>query len=393
MKRLLIYSHDTFGLGNIRRMLAISQALLDSRPGLSILLVTGSPVIHSLRLPEALDYIKLPCLTRTDRGEYSAKYLSSSTDSIVRLRSELLVATVRNFDPDLLIVDKKPLGVKRELAATFEFLRAERPATPSMLILRDVLDRPQAIIDNWDRNGHYEAIRSLYDRVLILGQREIFDPIEEYDFPRETREKVAFCGYLRKDIDPGHALEVRRSFAIGPEEKLLLVTPGGGEDGYLVIDTFLRAFPLMAAEVRPRVVIVSGPEMATGEREGLKRRTWTLSGVTFLEFSGDMMGLMGASDGVISMGGYNTICEILSLRKRAIVIPRVRPTEEQLIRAERMAPLGLFGMIHPDHLTPERLALEVDQLIASNRPEPDYSRLDLNGLEAIGREVDSLLRT
>ncbi len=72
MKRLMVYSHDTFGLGNIRRMLAISQHLIEQRDDISILLVTGSPVIHSLRLPKRLDYIKLPCLTRTDSEHYSA---------------------------------------------------------------------------------------------------------------------------------------------------------------------------------------------------------------------------------------------------------------------------------------------------------------------------------
>jgi predicted glycosyltransferase len=40
--------------------------------------------------------------------------------------------------------------------------------------------------------------------------------------------------------------------------------------------------------------------------------------------------------------------EILSLRKRAVVVPRTQPVEEQWIRAQRMAELGLFAAIHPD---------------------------------------------
>jgi len=62
MKRLLVYSHDTFGLGNIRRMLCICEYLLEALPTLSILLVSGSPMVHSFRIPRRLDYIKLPCL-------------------------------------------------------------------------------------------------------------------------------------------------------------------------------------------------------------------------------------------------------------------------------------------------------------------------------------------
>src|SRR5262245_29362938 len=169
MKKLLVYSHDTYGIGNIRRMLAICQYLLEVIPDLSILLVTGSPVVHSLRLPELLDYIKLPCLTRVGRGEYTTKYLSANLNDAIRLRSDLILTAVANFKPDLLMVDKKPLGVKRELAAALEFLRSELPETKQVLILRDILDSPEAIVSNWERNGHYEAIKRFYDRVLILG--------------------------------------------------------------------------------------------------------------------------------------------------------------------------------------------------------------------------------
>ena len=392
MKRVLVYSHDTFGLGNIRRMLAISRHLLESMSKLSILLVTGSPVIHSLRLPDELDYIKLPCLTRIGRGEYTAKYLSSSLEEVVRLRSELILSAARHFHPDLLLVDKKPLGVKRELVSTFDFLKTERPRTRTMLILRDILDRPQAIIDNWNRNGHYQAINTLYDRVLILGQREIYDPLREYDFPPETIDKVEFCGYIGKQAPADHAREVRESLGIAAGEKLILVTPGGGEDGYRVIDNYLLAIEQMANRHALRTVIVSGPEMPDDQRERLRRRAAAHPTIAFLDFVGDLVGLMAASDAVVSMAGYNTICEILSLRKRAIVIPRVRPTEEQWIRAERMAHLGLFTVIHPDELNPSLLIRELEKLLDSAIDDEAYSRIDLNALPAIARQVRSLLR-
>ncbi|MEL7224866.1 MAG: glycosyltransferase, partial [Cyanobacteria bacterium J06576_12] len=55
--RIMVYSHDAFGLGNLRRMLAICEHLLTRWPNLSILLVSGSPMIHEFRLPVGLDYI------------------------------------------------------------------------------------------------------------------------------------------------------------------------------------------------------------------------------------------------------------------------------------------------------------------------------------------------
>ncbi len=411
MKRLLIYSHDTFGLGNIRRMLTISRGLLDSLPGLSILLVTGSPVIHSLQLANdvvqsgqsgqsgKLDYIKLPCLTRTARGEYRAKYLESTTAEIIGMRSELILATVRHFAPDLVMVDKKPLGVKGELEASFNFLRAERPETRAVLVLRDVLDRPETIIGNWRRNGHYNALRSFYDRVLILGQQDIFDPVAEYQFPVEVAERTRFCGYLRREVAADHSRWVRESFQLRAGQRMLLVTPGGGEDGYRVIDNCLLALAARAGKVwtNLKTLIVSGPEMPASQREELRQRASELPETSFLDFSSDLLGLISAADLIVSMGGYNTICEIVSLRKRAIVIPRVEPTEEQWIRAARMAPLGLFSVIHPDHLTPELIGAEIDRNLESPvEPESPvemnaHSRLSLDAKRVINEEVLALL--
>ncbi len=110
--RLLVYSHDTFGLGNIRRMLAICKYLLNTVPRLSILLVSGSPVVHSFRMPVGLDYIKLPCLGRNESGELSAKYLCSQTKEITQIRADLIRSTVVNFKPNLILVDKKPYGLQ-----------------------------------------------------------------------------------------------------------------------------------------------------------------------------------------------------------------------------------------------------------------------------------------
>ena len=84
MKKLMVYSHDTFGLGNIRRMLSICKHLIDSIPDLSILIVSGSPMVHTFRIPQRLDYIKLPCLRRTDREGYSVKYLGTDMSELIR---------------------------------------------------------------------------------------------------------------------------------------------------------------------------------------------------------------------------------------------------------------------------------------------------------------------
>ncbi|HWQ31548.1 MAG TPA: glycosyltransferase [Blastocatellia bacterium] len=390
MKRLLVYSHDTYGLGNIRRMLAICQHLIESIPDLSILLVTGSPVIHSLRLPDRLDYIKLPCLTRTEHDDYSARFIGTAISETMRLRADLILAATANFRPDLLLVDKKPLGIKGELTPTFAYLRAALSGTKLVLVLRDILDEPEVTISNWERNGHYTAVRCFYDRVLVLGVPEVFDPLSEYLFPASVADKVEFCGYLRKSPGLLSRAEVRRELRLMPDERLVLVTPGGGQDGYAVIENYLTGLGGVSLNHRVRSLVICGPEMPDRQKAELSRRAAAHPGTEFREFTSDPMSYLAAADVVISMGGYNTVCEILSLKKKAIVIPRVRPTREQWIRAERMSRLGLFSVIHPDYLTPQTLINSLHDCLESSAASGQVA-LDLDALPRISVSIEAML--
>ncbi len=122
-KRIIVYSHDTFGLGNIRRMLAIAKSLVDGDQNVSVLILSGSPMLHAFRISPRIDYIKLPCLTRTMSGDYEAKSLNLAHNQILRMRSNLIRNSIIDFDPDLILVDKKPFGVADELANAFNDLK------------------------------------------------------------------------------------------------------------------------------------------------------------------------------------------------------------------------------------------------------------------------------
>ncbi|THI84083.1 MAG: glycosyltransferase [Nitrospira sp. CG24A] len=389
MKRLLIYSHDTFGLGNIRRIMNIATYLHRAIPDISILIVTGSPMIQSFRIPKGIDYIKLPCLSRTARDGYSAKYLDSTIGDVIRLRSDLILSAVLNFKPDVMLVDKKPYGVKHELRETLNLVKGYLPKTRTILLLRDILDAPATTTKVWEDNAYFEAVNSVYDLVLVLGTPEIFDPRAEYGFPVSTAEKVEFCGYIEPQSLVRDRDTIRAELHIERDERLILVTPGGGEDGNALVRTYIQALQHMPVGAHVRSLIVTGPEMSEPQRNLLHQSALRFPSVKTLDFTNDLPSYMNASDLVVSMGGYNTVCEILSLKKRAIIVPRVRPVEEQWIRAERMARLGLLTTIHPDSLTPQDLLrtvlmeLESDQ---SLRPT-----LDLTALPTLTSHVSMLL--
>jgi predicted glycosyltransferase len=366
-------------MGNIRRMLAVSEYLIETTPDLSILLITGSPVIHDLRLPERLDYIKLPCLTRTASNVYSAKTLGTGIDETMRLRADLILAAAMHFRPDLVLVDKKPCGVKNELARTLDYFKARSNARIA-LVLRDILDSPETTIPVWNSHRYSEQIASYYDKVFVLGVPEIFDPRVEYALPPAVSAKTVFCGYLGKRRATSRAA-MREEAGVAPDERLVLVTAGGGEDGHPIVQTYCAALPLIHRLGGIRSVIITGPEMPAPQRDMVCSTTAGNPRVSCRTFVDNMMAYMEAADLIVSMGGYNTVCELLSSGKRGIVIPRAEPVAEQWIRAERMARLGLFSVIHPRDLTPTVLAKAVGSELDTNADaRAPTGRLNLNAL-------------
>ncbi len=159
--RLMVYSHDTFGLGNIRRMLAICKHVHSSIRDSSILIVSGSPMLQSFRVEPGIDYIKLPCLKRTELGDLGVRFLDLDVSEIVRLRRELILSTVMSYRPDVVLVDKKPDGLAGELEPSLRHIKCSLSQTRMYLVLRDILDSSSATVDGPWRPKHLRRLRGI----------------------------------------------------------------------------------------------------------------------------------------------------------------------------------------------------------------------------------------
>jgi len=391
MKKILIYSHDTYGLGNIRRMLAIAESIQSNDSGVSILLLSGSPMIHAFRLMPGIDYIKLPCLNRHQSDSYRPKSLNVSKSCILRLRENLILNTVLNFEPDVILVDKKPLGVDNELAPTLGKLRCLRKKPRLALVLRDILDAPSKTIPIWTKHRYHDVIREIYDRILILGSTDIFNAVYEYSFPASSADKSFFCGYTNRSENRRLPAEVREELGIG-DDRLVVVTAGGGQDGSRVVRAALQTAERFGNKFAEHCLVFLGPEMA--ENQANRFRAWAagLNSVTVKSFSRDFTSYLGAANAVVAMGGYNTVAEILSLAVPAVIVPRTRPVSEQQIRATRLERLGLVRTVMPDELCPEELLGAVTDAIDDQRFSAGAQhQIDLTALQQVASHVGSLL--
>jgi predicted glycosyltransferase len=376
--RVAVYSHDAQGLGHLRRNLLVSRSLFaeDLRP--SVLLISGLRETAAYDLPAGVDSVTLPAFGKAADGSYYPRSLRVETEHLVRLRSALIHAAVASFQPDVLIVDKLPLGLFGELKPALIWLR-DQMGVSIVLGLRDILDEPEAVRRDWDRDNCTAAIREYYDRVWVYGDRRVFDTAAEYSLPGDVAAKVRYTGYLNpRDIPAGQtgARPGRAAMAEVmdlPRGPLTLCVIGGGRDGVPLATAFLQArLPEGAGGV-----LVTGPLMEGEDRALLHALAENRPEIRLIEFVTDPQPLMCCADRVICMGGYNTVCEVLAFQKRALIVPRVRPRREQIIRAERLVAMGLVDMLHPDALSGEALSEWIAS--AKGAVRPAESSIDFHG--------------
>jgi predicted glycosyltransferase len=362
-KRVLIYSHDSFGLGHLRRCRAIAHSLVDADPALSILILSGSPIIGSFDFRSRVDFVRVPGVIKLRNGEYVSLNLHIDIEETLAMRSSIIRHTADIFDPDMLIVDKEPLGLRGEVRDTLLLMQRRRATV--ILGLRDVMDEPEALENEWERKNAVPALSEYYDEIWVYGLPQICDPLAGLQVPASVRRKMIYTGYLRRSAgDPVLTPELRDVI----EKPFLLVTPGGGGDGDALVDLVLAAY-----ERDPHIplpaLIVFGPFMAPEQRSGFAARAGALANVHAITFNARLEALIARATAVVAMGGYNTFCEILSFDKPALIIPRTAPRLEQYIRAARAAELGLLTMLPEERgRNPRVMALALRRLI--DQPPP-----------------------
>ena len=380
--RILIYSHDTFGLGHLRRCRAIAHALVERYKQLSVLILSGSPIIGSFDFRARVDFVRVPGVIKLRNGEYTPLNLHLDIGETLALRASIIQHTAEMFDPDVFIVDKEPVGLRGEVLETLKSLK--RRGTRLVLGLRDVMDEPRLLEPEWQRKKALPALRDLYDEIWVYGLPQICDPLEGIAMPLRVRHKMVYTGYLHREVPKDGAPPRLPEMTNRP---YLLVTTGGGGDGESLVDWVLRAYehdPLLPYPA----LLVLGPFMQAERQAEFMDRAKKLKRVDAITFHGQLEALLARAAGVVAMGGYNTFCEVLSLDKRALIVPRTAPRLEQHMRTERAAELGLVSMLSDDgSYDPAVMAAALRALPRQNRPSEVVVPGLLEGLTNVSRLV------
>ena len=372
--RIAQYSHDTMGLGHLRRNALIAHSLARSAMRPVILSIAGKGEAAAFPLPPNGDRLILPGLRKTNDGHYESANLGLTLDETIAIRSSTIERALAEFEPDLFIVDNVPRGARGELDAVLKRLSAQG-RTRCVLGLRDVLDDPAIVEHEWRKAGNEETIQRHYDEIWVYGDPDIFDVSHIYHFSPMMRAKMRYTGYFdqlaRLDFVDRDATDIYPALDL-PDGPLALCLIGGGQDGGALASAFA------AAELPSgwNGAIVAGPYLPHDELAQLHARAARDPHFRVLGMITEPLLLIQRAARVIAMGGYNSVSEILSCERPSLIIPRVRPRIEQLLRAQHLAELNLVEMLHPDSLSATRLSEWLKSTVPAHRSIRELVPLD-----------------
>lgn len=386
--KVLIYSHDSFGLGHLRRCRTIAHSLVGRFEKMSVLILSGSPIIGSFEFRSRVDFVRIPGVIKLRNGEYTPLSLSLNIDQTLAIRSSIIEHTAKVFDPDILIVDKEPLGLRGEILGTLEMLKRTTNAR-LVLGLRDVMDDPDILREEWTRKNVDPALETLYDDIWIYGPPDLHNPLKGLGLSKAICEKASYTGYLRRELPADSRISEPLPF---DDEPYILVTPGGGGDGVELVDWVMRAYEARCEPLFPALIVL-GPFMAASAVAAFQARAEHLRDVHVMRFTATIEPYMANAIGIVGMGGYNTFCEILSFDKPTLLVPRVVPRREQSIRATRAAETGLLKVLPIDDYPNVKMMLDALVGLPRSAP-PSKAGVEnlLGGLEVIGDKVGEILQ-
>jgi predicted glycosyltransferase len=366
IRTVLLYAQDNRGLGHINRTLTIARHILAAHRTSVAYIATKSPIAGGFTLPDRCDYIKLPTRMNPHTIRQTKDEEEAASRHFRELRSQILRDAAQGLAPDLVLVDHEPLGSGGEFREGLYTLKARHPETKFVFGLRDIMDDAGGIRALWQELGVYEAFDNLYDGIAVYGSRELYDVAEAYAIPPSVRFKLHYCGYIVRDRPTVDAGRLRQQHGLPPNGPLVVATVGGGSDGYPVLAAAQAAVALLQpAFTDLSLIVVTGPFMSADERAALEARATATCRVWP---EADTFQLMAAADAVVSMGGYNSVCEALALARPLVIVPRATEKVEQRIRAEVLAAQGLARWVHPRDLSGDRLAAALEWALRCDRP-------------------------
>ena len=355
--KCIFYCQYIRGIGHLVRTVELIRYLLNT---FEVCLITGGESISGFQFPESIKIVYLPAIKGDEQNnELKLKTVDPTLniEDCKQIRTQIILDTVNNFKPDLLVIEHFPFGsmFSFELIPLLEFIRAKHQATKIICSLRDVV-----LIKQGDINDLIicNTLNQYFDLLLIHGDPNFIKLDESFSRFDDIKCPVKYTGYVTRQINK-HDQQLNSIKNRGYTQ--ILVSIGGGRVGYNLLESLIYSSPALSLKIEHKILIFTGPFMPEEQFIQLQHLSSRLSHIEIYRYTPNLIHYMYESDISISMAGYNTIADILVTRIPSLlfIFDFQYQDDEQKIRAEKLEQFGIVDIIRSDELQSDLIANKI----------------------------------
>ncbi|MGD2100392.1 MAG: glycosyltransferase [Desulfobacterales bacterium] len=359
-------------MGHLFRSLELARALSDHQ----VILIAGGREVD-IELPEHVTLVRLPGLYMDEQfTTLMAEDANQSVEFIQHQRKVILMSLFQEHRPDVFMIELYPFGrtvFGIELQPLLDWIHMGRFGdTKVVCSLRDILveKRKQEFYEERVIN----MLHTYFDLLLIHSDDQLLTLDETFSRMNDIQIPVVYTGFVAPKADPAAGLRLRQELGMGPAEKLVVVSAGGGRSGYALLDCILDAYPSMKQTDSIRIELFAGPFRDPDEFENLAAKA--INGIRIRHYTRRFLDYLSAADLSISLAGYNTCMNLIAARVPALVYPYSKQ-QEQPLRVAKIDKLIPMKILRDKDIEPQRISHYIHELLLESRPaEPAPVNLD-----------------
>lgn len=378
--KLLFYCQHVLGMGHLVRSREIVRGLGD----FSVTFLNGGEPVEGFSFPEGTSVVQLPPI----RSDVEFRAIGGD-DALRQQRVALLLATFAQLQPDLIVLEMFPFGRRKfafELLPLLEAARASRRPVRIVSSVRDIL------VSKRDQSRHEAQacawLNQYFDLVLVHSDHRFQRLEETFLSASSLRCPILYTGFVAEPLPSAPSPAPSSPTPLPRTLPRIIASAGGGRVGFPLLSATLAGSQELAPRLPHTLTLFTGPYLEDAEFAALQSAAASSPHIEVLRFSHTFPQELQQADLLVSMAGYNTCMNILATGIPALVFPFTgNQNEEQTIRAQKLAALGLLRVLSPSQLAPAPMALALQAELERPPSSAPPLHLRLDGVQATARAL------
>jgi predicted glycosyltransferase len=377
-KKILIHCQYVYGIGHFVRTLELAKGLIDY---FDVLIINGGENIPNFDIPKNIKIIQLPAIyKKEDSLTLSTVDPTISLENCFKKRDEIIKNTIKENKPNIVITEHFPFGLlfKEEVLNLISFAKNYNPICKIICSVREIIESNKI---NKSHTLNIEILNKLYDLILVHGDenhihlRQSFSQIDDITVP------IYHTGYIVRKFKQETTLDLKHP--------MILTSIAGGRLGSELLDSVINCHLSIKEIIHHKLILFSGAFQNDFNKQKNKIAKLNSNEIELYSFDSILyQKFLSKSNLVISLGGYNSIVESLSIQKNMLVYQRnfSQGNEEQDIRIKHFEKTGHLKILNNKDLEKPTLTKKIIDSLKNNK-SPLF-KINMNGVQ---RSIEQIL--